>query len=73
LGFWVFGRLFLKKPKKRLGMREANEPSTKTEASTLARRHTDTRRERVKESKRGERGNTDREDLTDLITLCCVA
>jgi hypothetical protein len=50
-------------------MREANESSTKTEASTLACRHSDARRERVKESKRGERGNTDREDLTEVRLL----
>ena len=64
LGFALgFCALFSKK--RRLeAAREANEVSTNTKARALARRNRNRRRERVKEGKRGKRGNTNRENLT---------
>ena len=43
---------------------KANEVRAETESSALAGRDRDGGRERVKESERGKRRNTDREDLT---------
>ena len=45
--------------------READQVRAQTEARTLARRHSDTGRERVEQRERGEGRHTDGEDLTE--------
>ena len=55
--------------KSRLHAREPNKVRAETEASTLAGRDGDWRREGVEEGKRGERGRADCEDLTEVGLL----
>ena len=77
-GTWlmVFCALFSKKclhtrglPYAYLHTREANEVRAHTEAGTLASRDRDGRGERVEESERGEGGNADGHDLTEVRLL----
>jgi len=72
LGFRVLGLWYLHTrglPYAYLHTREANEVRAHTEAGTLASRDRDGRGERVEQRERGEGGNADRHDLTEVRLL----